>query len=436
MKNIKILLSVVFISALIIGFTWNSANATASNFARVSITSSGVEGNDDATDVSISGDGRYIAFSSEASNLVSGDTNAVIDVFVRDTVNNTTTRVSTDSNGAEGNNTSHAGSISYNGRYVAFVSYATNLITGDTNGKRDVFVKDLQTGNISVSSITSGGTLSNGYNDEPSISADGRHIVFSSDASNLVSGLSSPYRKQIYIKDLATGAIKLLSAHANGTVANNSNYNPKISCDGGIVTYSSDATNLVDNDTNVKRDVFVQHLGGDTNSLANITLAANNDSVKPNISCNGNAITFYSAATNLIGSDTNGVKDVFLYNRVNVSTSIVSVASNGTQGNGEVDERVLGISGNGRFITFGSYASNLDAADNNSSNTPDLFIRDTKNNVTELVSYKLGGGSAGLAWDSGLSEDGSKVTYLSSSAYVVANDNNFATDVFTANTGF
>jgi Tol biopolymer transport system component len=166
----------------------NPALASPGTTTRVSVASNGAQGNGDSFSSSISADGRYVAFHSIASNLVSGDTNGAWDVFVHDRQSGQTTRVSAASNGAQGNGDSESPSISADGRYVAFSSDASNLVSGDTNGAWDVFVHDRQSGQTTRVSAASNGAQGNGDSESPSISADGRYVAFSSDASNLVSG--------------------------------------------------------------------------------------------------------------------------------------------------------------------------------------------------------------------------------------------------------
>jgi Tol biopolymer transport system component len=153
--------------------------------ARVSVDSSGNQGNCWSSYPSISSDGRYVAFSSLASNLVAGDTNGAYDIFVHDRQTGVTTRVSVDSSGNEGNDISGAPSISSDGRYVAFESYASNLVA-DTDSGLDIFVHDRQTGMTSRVSVNSSGNKGNGASIYPSMSSDGRYVAFESDASNLV----------------------------------------------------------------------------------------------------------------------------------------------------------------------------------------------------------------------------------------------------------
>jgi len=155
---------------------------------RVSVDSAGAQGNNSSEYPSISADGRYVAFQSSASNLVAGDTNLATDIFVRDRQTNTTTRVSLDSAGAQGNNNSREPSISGDGRYVTFHSTASNLVAGDSNGCCDIFVRDRQTNTTIRVSLDSAGTEGNSHSYYPNISADGRYVTFDSWASNLVTG--------------------------------------------------------------------------------------------------------------------------------------------------------------------------------------------------------------------------------------------------------
>src|SRR5207248_10419230 len=131
-------------------------------------------------------DGQFVAFHSAASNLVANDTNGQVDVFVRDRFGFTTTRVSTSASGGEADYFSQTPSISVDGRYIAFSSIATNLIPNDTNNVFDVFVKDRLTGGIKRASISGGGSQGNSSSQGNSISADGRYVGFVSQANNLV----------------------------------------------------------------------------------------------------------------------------------------------------------------------------------------------------------------------------------------------------------
>jgi Ca2+-binding RTX toxin-like protein len=211
---------------------------------RVSVASDGTQGNDGSWVTSISADGRFVAFSSMASNLVPGDTNGREDVFVHDRQTGQTERVSVASNGTQGNRDSYAGSISADGRFVVFVSEAANLVQGDTNGTRDIFVHDRQTGRTERVSVASDGTEGNRGSEAPSISADGRFVVFHSEASNLVPGDRNGCA-DIFVHDRQTGRTERVSMASDGTEGTNYSYDPSISADGRFVAFRSLAINLV-----------------------------------------------------------------------------------------------------------------------------------------------------------------------------------------------
>ena len=224
---------------------------------RVSVDSTGTQANSSSIDPAISADGRYIAFESSASNLVPGDTNSDVDVFVHDTVTGTTTRVSVDSTGTQANSQSFDPAISADGRHITFGSNATNLVPGDTNGRTDVFVHDAVTGTTTRVSVDSTGTQANSSSFDPAISADGRHITFESSASNLVPG-DTNISPDVFVHDTLTGTTTRVSVDSTGTQANGNSFEPAISADGRHIAFESFASNLVPGDTNSTTDVFVR----------------------------------------------------------------------------------------------------------------------------------------------------------------------------------
>jgi len=231
--------------------------------SRVSLGNSSVEGNARSAAGAISDDGRFIAFESDASNLVSNDTNNANDVFVHDTLTATTTRASVDSSGLQGDGPSAWPTISSDGRYVAFVSSATQLVPDDLNSDWDVFVHDrltAQTLRVSVDSSGNGGDASGWGSAPAAISPNGRYVAFSSGASNLVPNDTNA-ASDIFVHDITTGATERVSLTSTQSQANNVSLHPSISGDGSVVAFHSDATNLVPNDTNGFREVFVHDSG-------------------------------------------------------------------------------------------------------------------------------------------------------------------------------
>jgi len=203
-----------------------------------------------------------VAFYSDSDNLVPDDTNDQRDIFVHDRGTGQTTRVSVDSSGAQGNNNSEYPAISADGRFVAFMSLATNLVAGDTNGVMDVFVHDRGTGQTTRVSVASGGAQGNGTSAVPAISADGRFVAFYSYANNLVPG-DTNRRSDVFIHDRGTGQTTRVSVASGEAQANDSSEYPAISADGRFVAFESYADNLVAGDTNGVDDIFVRDRGGE-----------------------------------------------------------------------------------------------------------------------------------------------------------------------------
>ncbi|MBU4457101.1 MAG: hypothetical protein KKA65_06395, partial [Nanoarchaeota archaeon] len=277
-------------SLILLSLLVNPALAAAGITTRVSVASDGGQGNGDSSwGVSISADGRYVAFKSNASNLVSGDTNDANDVFVHDRQSGQTTRVSVASDGAQGNYHSGSPSISADGRYVAFESYSNNLVSGDTNDAIDVFVHDRQSGQTRRVSLASDGAQGNYHSGSPSISADGRYVAFGSYSNNLVSGDTND-ANDVFVHDRQSGQTRRVSLASDGTQGSGDSSSPSISADGRYVAFYSDASNLVSGDTNGYWDVFVHdRQSGQTArvSVASDGAQGNGVSLYPSISADG-----------------------------------------------------------------------------------------------------------------------------------------------------
>lgn len=221
------------------------------------------ETNADAYSASISDDGQRVAFYSFGSNLVVADTNDYEDVFVKfrfdgaseEGIAGPIVRVSVSSMGAEANDASKQPVISGDGNVVAFRSLASNLVAGDTNAQWDIFVHDLSTSMTTRVSVSSAGEQANHDSFSPSLSADGRYVVFRSNASNLVAN-DDNQRHDIFVHDRQTGQTAIVSEPGTGNSADGHSYEPAISGDGNWIAFESDATNLVVDDTNSERDIF------------------------------------------------------------------------------------------------------------------------------------------------------------------------------------
>lgn len=233
----------------------------------VSRSTRGRAADDYCHDISISPDGRYVGFASDASNLVKGDTNGTRDVFLHDISTGKTTRVNVSSEGTQAANDpdvpggpfSNAPDISTGGRYVAFDSEASNLVPNDTNDSRDVFVRDRQTNTTERISLAPGGGQGDAGSFLPSISNDGRFIAFTSDATNLVVGDTNG-KLDVFVYDRVTRTIVRVSETPDGEQGDGDSVGPQISGNGEWVVFNSDAPNLVADDTNGKEDVFVKRV--------------------------------------------------------------------------------------------------------------------------------------------------------------------------------
>lgn len=386
----------------------------------------------DSMQTGISGSGRYIAFRSYATNLVANDNNNSNDIFVYDRVANSLKRVSVTSAGAEGNNASGNPAISSDGFSVAFNSFADNLkpaAVADTNSADDVFLFNRKSNLQQLISFAVGGTSTgNGSSTNPSVSADGRLVAFESSASNLIASDGNGATSDIFVRDSKSNGIWLISKAYNGAAANGPSSNPAISADGRYVAYVSYASNLVNPDTNALPDIFVyDRLLNYTRRVSVETLSGNQadgGSSHPAISSDGRYIAFNSSATNLvgIGNDNNGFNDVFVYDRVNATTRMVSVdpAGNEADGPSGVYNGVVSISADGRFVAFDSDAGNLVAGDSNS--LTDVFVRDLVSNKTTLASVANDGqlGNS-ISEDAGISADGRFVSFASNATNFTAN---------------
>jgi hypothetical protein len=343
----------------------------------VSKKAGGVAGNDDSVDPAISGDGRLVAFQSRASNLVSGDTNDASDIFVHDRFTGTTTRVSVASTGAQGNGTSAQPAISEDGRYVAFSSSATNLVSGDTNGTFDVFVHDRLNRTTSRASMSVTGAQANNSSSNPSISRFGGKIAFQSSASNLVAEADTNGTDDVFVAS-RTKVLLRASQSTSGAGGNFSSRDAVISANGLAVAYQSGASNLVAGDTNGRRDIFHHGVATRVTSLA-VRAAnggmANGDSLAPSISADGRRVAYSSVATDLVSRDTNGtITDVFVTDidaAPDAQNRLVSISSAGAAANGP--SAFPALSANGQVTAYHSTATNLVAGDSNA--TLDVFAR-------------------------------------------------------------
>ncbi len=405
---------------------------------RVSLTEYGGAPDGASWGASLSADSAYVAFSSGAGNLVGDDDNAVHDIFVRDRVFGTIELTSRSSAGEVGNNHSLYPSISPNGRYLAFCSMASNLVPGDTNAFMDVFVRDLETDLTLLASVSPTGPA-NQKSTACAISDDGRYVAFQSEATNLIEGEHYGW-PGIYLADLITPwpSVSAVSTSVEGGPPNGTSVKPSITPDGRYVVFRSWATDLVSGDTNGFSDVFLRDVVTPTTarvSVADVTDVQGNGQTAggPAVTPDGLYVAFASYASNLVPGDANGKCDVFVRDLVAGRTELVSVSGAGVQGNDDSggESWVVAISDDGRYVAFASLASNLVGGDTNEA--WDVFVRDRIGETTTRVSVSTEGEQGND--DSGfysvaLSADGLTSAFDSYADNLVPLDTNGGPDVF------
>jgi len=412
-----------------------SSSAWSQTTTRVSVDAAGAQGNSNSGFPRISVDGRHIAFLSAATNLVPGGTNGLFQVFVHDIQSGQTELVSVNSSGVQGNLASEYVELSADGRFVAFSSSATNLVPGDTNGKDDIFVRDRLAGQTWRVSVDSSGAQADDLSLNPVLSADGRYVAFYGNATNLVAGDTNGVN-DVFVHDLLTGETTRVSVDSSGAQANGPSALPAISADGRYVAFNSLATNLVANDTNGTWDTFVHDRVTGETTLVDVDSNGVQGSVfttsQPSISADGRYVAFVSFASNLVPNDTNNAQDVFVHDRITGRTSRVSVDSTRQQGN----DNSYGprLSPDGRFVAFNSAATNLVAGDANGRT--DVFVRDLLTFQTQLISVDTAGVQADAdSYDPSFSADGRYVAFYGYASNLVPDDTNSSEDVFLRDRG-
>jgi hypothetical protein len=392
-----------------------------------SVSSAGVQGNQDSELPAISADGRYVAFASFSDNLVPGDTNGKVDVFVRDRLTGTTERVSVSSTGVQGNGNSGilngmgGPSISADGRFVAFDSAASTLVKGDTNNTIDVFVHDRVTGTTERESVSSTGVQGNGDSTHPSISADGNRVAFDSFADTLVQP-DTNFSQDVFVHDRTTGATVRVSDTQAGVQGNNFSFGADVNGNGHLVTFSTFASNLGGNTVGT-----VQVMLRDLDSGALIPISSQGDdflerSSDARITPDGRFIVWDESSSNILP------RAIVRLDRTTGTREIESVNDAGTNGND--DSSLPDLSSDGRFVAFASMASNLVTDDTNGR--VDVFVRDTVAHTTRRVSV----GSAGEQGDldsvaPAVDSDGQVISFQSSaSTFVPETQTFFANDIF------
>ena len=412
---------------------WEQTSPGAGNFPikRISVTTTGTEGAFASDSPSLSADGRYVAFES-SSILVPGDT-SISDIFVYDRVTNSLSKVSVGLAGAVADGNSLSPAISNDGRMVAFYSSATNLVAGDTNGLIDVFVYDRQTQTTTLVSLGPGGVASNGSSDAGlDISGDGRFVTFQSSASNLAAN-DTNITYDIFVVDLQNSDLatrtQLVSKSTSGVIGNGTSQKPMISDDGSLIVYESSATNLVSGDTNNQTDIFLfNRLTATTRRISVTGTGAQLSSFSQgaSISGDGNFAGFWSNAFNLVADDNNNLADAFV---VNLNSNAVELVSRSRQGQPAGSARRPLLSTTGRYVAFATSSSLL-----TSSGVVDVFVRDRvdlqTNPVRRITQTQFGSASGGNTSTFGFSDDGRYAAFGTEAKHLISGDNNYNRDVY------
>lgn len=411
-----------------------AAPASAQMTLRASTSSSGAQGNKESSVINFRGphpsaDGRFITFFSKASNLVPGDTNNAFDVFVKDALTNATTRVSVATGGGEADGESRDPRITPDGRYVVYGSFSRTLVLPHFASHQDIFVHDRALGTTVMVNFPSGGGLGNQNSSHADISDDAQWVVFSSTATNLVSG-DTNLQSDIFLSNVASGALTRISLTPGGNQGDQASRYPDISGDGSVCVFESSATNFVVSDINTASDIFLRDLStGVTElvSLSSLGSQGSGGSFRPCLSSDGRFVAFQSTANDLVLGDTNSSTDVFVRDRLNGTLTRVSVDAAGAEAVVGGDD--ASISADGRWIVFASNSANLVLNDTNGAS--DVFRRDmllgTLERMSEPTPSGQGNGDSLLC---SVSANGTHVAFASLASNLVTGDTNVKFDAF------
>jgi hypothetical protein len=378
-----------------------------------------------AYEPSISGDGRFVAYASTSTSLTPGDTNKSSDVFVADTRNGRTTLVSRTSSGRVGNGPSTDPSLSANGRFVTFTSRATDLVAKDANKASDVFRFDRTT-----NAVVRVSARSNSTSEQSSVSGDGRFVAYASLATTLtVENQISAGQWRVYLTDVASGTTTMVSRDRFDKPSNGQSHVPSISANGRYVAYSSGSANLVDGDLNGRYDVFVHDRLTTIDRLVSRTPGqeSDGDSRYPSINADGRFVAYTTAATNLVAGDVNGRDDVV---RTDLETSTTIRVTRTTSGaTPSADSRAPAISGDGNTVAYETKAAGI--VKNDTNRVDDVFAFTASTGRTRLVSANLTGGAGNRAsFAPTLAHNGAVAAFTSPATDLVARSTGPSFDVF------
>jgi Tol biopolymer transport system component len=389
----------------------------AQDYAAVSETTAGGLPNDGIADLAMSGDGRYVVFSSPSTDMVSGDTNGNWDIFLRDTTLDTTEMISMASSGALANSDSRYPEVTEDGRYVVFQSAASNLVAGDVNGATDTFLVDRTLGTVTLVSVSTLGVQQNlgGYAPRGcDVSDDGRYVAWMTLATNL-----SPYDtygwgdRDVYYRDLVSGTTSLVSIAYLGD-QRDTGWEPSVSADGSRVSFTSSSWLIHPDDSDSNDDVFVWHSSTGYLEIASQTAAGlggtGGNSSRSRITPDGRYVVFESSCTDLHADDTTTSQDIYLRDRTAGVTDLVSYNADGSVYSGYYSSSYPGcteaaVSADGRYVSFyaGRWMTDCEATG--------AYLRDRTDSLTELIGIPRWWwpSVSGDGWEPQVTDDGRKV---------------------------
>ena len=403
----------------------------ANQIERVNVSSTGEQSNNNSLDPKTSADGQVVVYMSHADNLIEGDTNNQPDVFLYDRNTNVTERISISSSGVQADRDSGKPDVSHDGRIVVFESQAHNLIDSINLGfSNNIFLHDRNTGTTELVSRTRFGLEADGRSNAPSISGNGRFVAFESRATDLVS-FDTNNLKDIFVYDRQTQVIERVSVSTAGAQADNESQFPKISQDGRYVVFRSRSSNLVNGTAVGPVGLYIHDRSTGITDVAVTDLTGSSaDFYQFDLSADGRYIAFRSQSTNLIPEDTDIFTDILVYDHVTKDISLASVSSTGEKGNSTIGSGFPAISGDGRYVTFSSGASNLVDQVVGGINTQ-VFVHDRHTGKTALVSVTQTGVISNSATnEKHITPDGRFITIRTDSRNLVEGDTNRNSDIF------
>jgi Tol biopolymer transport system component len=417
-----------------------SMSSHAATTERVSVSGTDEQANRDCRAPSISADGRFVAFASEADNLVPGDTNGKEDVFVRDRLSGTTERVSVSSAGEQGNGRSWDPSINADGRFVAFSSGGTNLVPADTNGSADIFIRDRVSGTTELVSISAAGWQGNYGSWDPSISGEGRCVAFTSEATNLVSADGNEYR-DVFVRDRLMGRTECMSRSTLGRTGNSISEKSIITPDGRFVAFFSFATDLLPGGGGYGYEEHVYVRDRATGAVAPVAAGINyylgyGGPEAPCISGDGRFVAFESDASNLVPGD-NRYRDVFVRDRSAGATERISVYDFGVPDYWDTLDPSLSV--DARFVAVVAAREVCEDIGERTFCwyvTGDIFVFDRWTGLADRVSESIAGEAGnGSSSNPSISADGRFIAFESGASNLVPGDTNYKADIFLRDRG-